>query len=231
MDYSHAFWNLMVQLLLLLFSLLTNYWVIIIFYSPFQALTSTAVKKGGLSAGDVAAQYKYKNILFDVKVDTESNVSCSILLPLFCLGKNYLENCFLSQHVTSLFSCRSWQPSLLLRSFHQQRLLLHWKCLIITLARYEVFASLMLRCCGRQSYTFWTFICFSFCSWRFSTSMIMQPLLQPLLWANPLALMLQPPLVPQPLLLVLRLGMILHPVILQSTPPALVWPNQIHVLQ
>ncbi|CAI9111278.1 OLC1v1011463C1 [Oldenlandia corymbosa var. corymbosa] len=39
------------------------------------ALTSTAVKKGGLSTGDVATQYKYNNILFDVKVDTASNVS------------------------------------------------------------------------------------------------------------------------------------------------------------
>ncbi|CDP02599.1 unnamed protein product [Coffea canephora] len=42
------------------------------------ALTSTAVKKGGLSTGDVAAQYKYKNTLFDVKVDTESNVSTTL---------------------------------------------------------------------------------------------------------------------------------------------------------
>ncbi|KAL5556796.1 hypothetical protein UlMin_039032 [Ulmus minor] len=38
------------------------------------ALTSSAVKKGGLSTGDIAALYKYKNTVFDVKVDTESNV-------------------------------------------------------------------------------------------------------------------------------------------------------------
>ncbi|XP_026391508.1 mitochondrial outer membrane protein porin 2-like [Papaver somniferum] len=38
------------------------------------ALSSTAVKKGGLSTGDVAAQYKYKNTIIDVKVDTESNI-------------------------------------------------------------------------------------------------------------------------------------------------------------
>lgn len=37
-------------------------------------LTSTAVKKGGLSTGDVAALYKYKNTLIDVKFDTESNI-------------------------------------------------------------------------------------------------------------------------------------------------------------
>lgn len=45
------------------------------------------MKKGGLSAGDVAAQYKYKNVLFDVKVDTESNVGFFILLSLFVLKK------------------------------------------------------------------------------------------------------------------------------------------------
>lgn len=33
------------------------------------------MKKGGFSTGDVAAQYKYKNTLLDVKVDTESNIS------------------------------------------------------------------------------------------------------------------------------------------------------------
>lgn len=40
-----------------------------------QAVTSTAVKKGGLYSLDVASAYKYKNTLVDVKVDTESNVS------------------------------------------------------------------------------------------------------------------------------------------------------------
>ncbi|GLU13448.1 hypothetical protein SLE2022_300840 [Rubroshorea leprosula] len=39
------------------------------------ALTSTALKKGGLSTGDVGVQYKYKDTVFDVKVDTESNIS------------------------------------------------------------------------------------------------------------------------------------------------------------
>ncbi|KAL9992563.1 putative Porin domain superfamily, eukaryotic porin/Tom40 [Helianthus debilis subsp. tardiflorus] len=39
------------------------------------ALTSTATKKGGLSTGDVGAVYKYNNILFDVKVDTESKIA------------------------------------------------------------------------------------------------------------------------------------------------------------
>ncbi|KGN62001.1 mitochondrial outer membrane protein porin 2 [Cucumis sativus] len=43
-------------------------------------LTSTAVKKGGLSTGDIAALYKYRNVTFDVKVDTESNISTIVTL-------------------------------------------------------------------------------------------------------------------------------------------------------
>jgi len=39
------------------------------------ALTSSAVKKGGLSTGDIGTIYKYKNTVVDVKVDTESNIS------------------------------------------------------------------------------------------------------------------------------------------------------------
>ncbi|OMO70785.1 hypothetical protein COLO4_28510 [Corchorus olitorius] len=38
------------------------------------ALTSNLVNKGGLSAGDVAAQYKHKKAAVNVKLDTESNV-------------------------------------------------------------------------------------------------------------------------------------------------------------
>ncbi|KAH7520296.1 hypothetical protein FEM48_Zijuj08G0129100 [Ziziphus jujuba var. spinosa] len=41
-------------------------------------LTSTAVKKGGLSTGDIGAVYKYKNAVFDVKVDTESNILATL---------------------------------------------------------------------------------------------------------------------------------------------------------
>ncbi|KAL6227481.1 PREDICTED: mitochondrial outer membrane protein porin 2-like [Fragaria vesca subsp. vesca] len=44
------------------------------------ALTSTAVKRGGLSAGDIGAQYKYKNALVDVKVDTDSNISTTFTI-------------------------------------------------------------------------------------------------------------------------------------------------------
>ncbi|KAL3640335.1 Voltage-dependent anion-selective channel protein 2 [Castilleja foliolosa] len=39
------------------------------------ALTTSTVKKGGYSSGDVAAQYLYKNVFVDVKVDTDSNIS------------------------------------------------------------------------------------------------------------------------------------------------------------
>lgn len=49
-------------------------------FFPFQALTSTALKKGGLSTGDVAALYKYKNTLIDVKLDTASTVGYFVFL-------------------------------------------------------------------------------------------------------------------------------------------------------
>ncbi|KAG0487218.1 hypothetical protein HPP92_009313 [Vanilla planifolia] len=41
-------------------------------------LTSGAVKKGGLYAFDVSTQYKYKNSLVDVKIDTDSNITTTI---------------------------------------------------------------------------------------------------------------------------------------------------------
>eukprot|EP00262_Sarcandra_glabra_P005229 TRINITY_DN1660_c0_g1_i1.p1 TRINITY_DN1660_c0_g1~~TRINITY_DN1660_c0_g1_i1.p1 ORF type:complete len:277 (-),score=50.14 TRINITY_DN1660_c0_g1_i1:244-1074(-) len=41
-------------------------------------VASTAVKKGGLSTGDISAQYKYKNTTINVKVDTESNISTTV---------------------------------------------------------------------------------------------------------------------------------------------------------
>ncbi|WCJ31406.1 Mitochondrial outer membrane protein porin 2 [Euphorbia peplus] len=41
-------------------------------------LTSTATKNGGLSTGEVAALYKYRNASFDVKVDTQSNISATV---------------------------------------------------------------------------------------------------------------------------------------------------------
>lgn len=44
------------------------------------------MKKGGLSTGDVAALYKYKNAFIDVKVDTESNVGSFFLY--LKLGRN-----------------------------------------------------------------------------------------------------------------------------------------------
>ncbi|KAK8584960.1 hypothetical protein V6N13_138902 [Hibiscus sabdariffa] len=38
------------------------------------ALVSNIVNKGGLSSGEVAAQYKHKNALVDFKLDTDSNI-------------------------------------------------------------------------------------------------------------------------------------------------------------
>ncbi|CAN1343048.1 Mitochondrial outer membrane protein porin 2 [Linum perenne] len=43
------------------------------------ALTSTAASKGGLSTGDVGAVYKYKSHVFDVKVDTLSNIATNFV--------------------------------------------------------------------------------------------------------------------------------------------------------
>ncbi|ESQ45542.1 hypothetical protein EUTSA_v10010622mg [Eutrema salsugineum] len=42
------------------------------------ALTSTTLKKGVVHAADVATQYKYRNALFDVKIDTDSNILTTI---------------------------------------------------------------------------------------------------------------------------------------------------------
>ncbi|XP_074575233.1 mitochondrial outer membrane protein porin 5-like [Curcuma longa] len=44
------------------------------------ALTSAAVRKGGLCTFDVGSQYKYKNTLIDAKVDTESNISATLII-------------------------------------------------------------------------------------------------------------------------------------------------------
>ncbi|XWS41776.1 hypothetical protein CRYUN_Cryun17cG0112200 [Craigia yunnanensis] len=68
------------------------------------ALTSTALKKGGLSTGDVAAIYKYKNTQFDVKVDTDSNILpssktiASFKVPDYNSGK--LEIQYFHDHAT-----------------------------------------------------------------------------------------------------------------------------------
>ncbi|XP_061338888.1 mitochondrial outer membrane protein porin 2 isoform X2 [Gastrolobium bilobum] len=50
------------------------------------ALTSTAVKKGGLSTGDIAALYKYKNTIIDVKLDTASIVGYFVFLDYNSAG-------------------------------------------------------------------------------------------------------------------------------------------------
>lgn len=47
-------------------------------FFSFQTLTSTSVTKGGLSTGDVAALYKYKNTIIDVKLDTASTISTTL---------------------------------------------------------------------------------------------------------------------------------------------------------
>ncbi|CAN0863724.1 Mitochondrial outer membrane protein porin 2 [Linum grandiflorum] len=43
------------------------------------AITSAAASKGGLSTGDVGVVYKYKDHVFDVKVDTLSNIATNFV--------------------------------------------------------------------------------------------------------------------------------------------------------
>lgn len=43
-------------------------------------LTSTAVKKGNIYALDIGSQYKYKNAILDVKVDTDSNIATTLII-------------------------------------------------------------------------------------------------------------------------------------------------------
>ncbi|KAF8377642.1 hypothetical protein HHK36_031025 [Tetracentron sinense] len=52
---------------------------------PFVT-ASVLVKRGGLSTGDVAVQYKYENTLIDIKVHTKSNVGCFRLLLFLLLS-------------------------------------------------------------------------------------------------------------------------------------------------
>nr|GFD12858.1 mitochondrial outer membrane protein porin 2-like [Tanacetum cinerariifolium] len=48
------------------------------YVTQLQTLTSAATKKGGQSSGDVGAVYKYKNVLLDVKFDTQSTIATTL---------------------------------------------------------------------------------------------------------------------------------------------------------
>ncbi|KAF7809921.1 mitochondrial outer membrane protein porin 2 [Senna tora] len=56
-------------------------------------LASTAVKKGGLSTGDVAAQYKHKNTIVDFKVDTESKISTTLTFTDLATSTKTITSC------------------------------------------------------------------------------------------------------------------------------------------
>lgn len=64
----------------------------------FQAITSSGTKKGELFLADVSSQFKNKNITTDVKVDTNSNVSCML----------YLYYCICAGFFTFIFVFASW---------------------------------------------------------------------------------------------------------------------------
>ncbi|RRT59252.1 hypothetical protein B296_00022064 [Ensete ventricosum] len=61
-----------------------------------KALTSAAVKKGGLYSFDVGTEYKYKNTLIGVKIDTDSNV-CLLKSIFYCIQ---LEVQYLHHHAS-----------------------------------------------------------------------------------------------------------------------------------
>lgn len=64
------------------------------------------MKKGGLSTADVAAQYKYKTTVIDVKVDTGSNVGFFVSNIMFSFPISgflflvlFVSNPFLDSHL------------------------------------------------------------------------------------------------------------------------------------
>ncbi|RWV95924.1 hypothetical protein GW17_00041406 [Ensete ventricosum] len=61
-----------------------------------NAVTSAAVKKGGLYSFDVGTEYKYKNTLIGVKIDTDSNV-CLLKSIFYCIQ---LEVQYLHHHAS-----------------------------------------------------------------------------------------------------------------------------------
>ena len=59
------------------------------------------VKSRGLSSGDVAAEFKYKNKAVNVKVDTESNVLIYLsFFPLYLLPFHIFETIMFSASVS-----------------------------------------------------------------------------------------------------------------------------------
>ncbi|KAH7847915.1 hypothetical protein Vadar_031577 [Vaccinium darrowii] len=65
------------------------------------AITSTAVKNGGLSTGDLAAQYKYGNTLLDVKVDTASNITTTFTFTDIVPSTKTIASCKLPDYNSS----------------------------------------------------------------------------------------------------------------------------------
>ncbi|CAK9171526.1 unnamed protein product [Ilex paraguariensis] len=61
-------------------------------------LASTVMKKGGLSSGDVAAQYKYKNAIVDVNIDTESNISTTLTVTDVPASTKTIVSCKLPEY-------------------------------------------------------------------------------------------------------------------------------------
>nr|GEW43800.1 hypothetical protein [Tanacetum cinerariifolium] len=114
-------------------------------------LTSAATKKGGQSSGDVGAVYKYKNVLLDVKFDTQSTIAttltfteivpstktiASFKLPDFTSGKTLTSAATKKggQSSGDMGAVYKYKNVLLDKLCPQQRQLLHSNCLILPLA-------------------------------------------------------------------------------------------------
>lgn len=74
------------------------------------ALTTSTVKKGGYSSGDVTALYKYKNITTELKVDTESNISAILTVADIVPSTKTIATLKYPNHHASKFEMQYFHP-------------------------------------------------------------------------------------------------------------------------
>lgn len=180
----------------------------------------------------MATQFKYKNTVIDVKVDTDSNVGCCLCLKCwygeFSCSLKHVVSFRLSWQISTTITFTEVLPSaktiasFKVPDYNSGKV---WICSSVAGKFFDDYV------CGLNIYVCWILYSIYFGSWRCNTSMTMQPSQRLLVWTSLLALMYLLPSVPQALLLVQRQVMILLLVILRSTLLALVWQNQIHLLQ
>lgn len=188
-----------------------------------QAITSSLATKGGLSAGDVATQHKFKNGSLDVKLDTESNVQLILFLVL---------------NVSCILSC-SWQwfidwtdPN---NHQHHRFSFIHKSHCFFKVAWLQLWQGTELPLVNNR--TCITLNChvtavYSFCnSWRYSIYINMLVSLQLLAWTSLLLSIFRQLLALPPLPLVQRQLMLQLLVNLQNIMLEWVTQSQIPMLQ